>query len=57
MPGKAIIILLLGMIIITGLILTGIFHSSNNISKNMVTDYQRKVTYNISQSGANLGLR
>jgi hypothetical protein len=57
MPGKAIIMLTLGMIIITGLMLTGILRSSNNISHNMVSDYQRKVTYNIAQSGANLGFR
>ena len=56
MPGKAMIILILGMIIITGLMLTGILRSSNNISKNMVTDYQKKMTYYIAQSGANIGL-
>jgi hypothetical protein len=57
MPGKAIILLTLGMIIITGLMLTGILSASNNISKNMVSDYQRKVTYNIAQSGANIGIK
>jgi hypothetical protein len=56
MPGKSIIILLIGMVLITGLILSGILRTSNNITKNMVTDYQRKATYNIAQSGANIGL-
>jgi hypothetical protein len=57
MPGKSIIILLLGMILITGFILSGMLRSSNNISKNMVADYQKKAAYNIAQSGANVGLR
>jgi hypothetical protein len=57
MPGKAIIILLLGMIVIMGMVLGGILNTSNNISKNMVSDYQRKEAYNIAQSGANIGLR
>lgn len=56
MPGKSILILLLGMVIITGFILSGILRTSNNITKNMATDYQRKTTYNIAQSGANIGL-
>ena len=57
MPGKAIIILVLGFIVITGLILGGIYTFSNNISKNMTNDYQRRSAYYIAQSGANLGLR
>jgi hypothetical protein len=57
MPGRAIIVVLLGVIIITGLILSGIFRFNNSMQKNMVTDYQRKAAYNIAQSGANLGLR
>jgi hypothetical protein len=56
MPGKSIIILLAGMVLITGFILVGILKTSNNISKNTVTDYQKKTTYNIAQSGANIGL-
>ena len=57
MPGKAIIILLLGFIIITGLVLAGIYSVNNSISQNMTNDFQRKATYNIAQSGANIGLR
>jgi hypothetical protein len=57
MPGKAIIILAIGLIVLIGFILAGIFTSSNSLSKNMVSDYQKKVAYNIAQSGANLGLR
>ena len=57
MPGKSIIILLLGMILTIGIVLTGIFKTNNSITKNMVSDYQKKQTYNIAQSGANLGLR
>ena len=57
MPGKSILILLLGMIITIGTVLSGIFKTNNNISKNMITDYQNKQTYNIAQSWANIGLR
>jgi hypothetical protein len=56
MPGKSILILLLGMILISGLIISGILRTSNSISKNMVNDYQRKTANNIAQSGANIGL-
>jgi hypothetical protein len=57
MPGKAMIILILGFILLTGLLLAGILKTSNNISKNMVTDFQKKAVYNLAQSGANIGLR
>lgn len=57
MPGRSIIILLLGMIITMGVVQTGIYRINSNITENMVLNYQRTQTYNIAQSGANIGIR
>jgi hypothetical protein len=57
MTGKGLIIVIAGVILISGLIFRNIFTNSDSLTKNMVNSYQRQVAYNIAQSGVNIGLR
>lgn len=56
MSGKGIIVLVTGVIIITGMIMLNIAASSTEIVKNFGDYYIRQTTQNIAQSGVNLAL-
>jgi hypothetical protein len=57
MSGKAIIIIVAGIIMISGIILYRIEASSTNIVKNVNAYYYRQTAQNLAQSGANMALR
>lgn len=57
MSGKAIIIIVSGIIIIAGIILYRIEAASTNIVANLNRYYYRQTEQNIAQSGVNMGLR
>jgi hypothetical protein len=56
MSGKAIIVLVTGVIIITGTIMFNIEAASTRIVKNYTDYYMRQNTQNIAQSGVNLAI-
>ena len=56
MSGKAILVLVVGIIIIVGTVMFNIEAASTRIVRNFGDYYQRQTTLNISQAGINLGL-
>ena len=57
MSGRAIILIVAGIIIVSGVILYRIEAASTNIVSNSVGQYKKQATHNMAQSGVNLALR
>ncbi|MDI6765583.1 MAG: hypothetical protein QME52_01975 [Bacteroidota bacterium] len=57
MPGRAIILVVAGVVIITGIILHRIEAASTNIAANFNNYFLQQTARNIAQSGVNLALR
>jgi hypothetical protein len=57
MGGRALLVVITGVIVISATILLNITKSSNDISANFDKAYVRQVAKNIAQSGVNIGLR
>lgn len=57
MTGKGLIIVILGVIFISGNTFRNIFISSNYLTNTIVDSYQRQTVNNIAQGGVNMALR
>ncbi|MEI7674080.1 MAG: hypothetical protein WCK00_18410, partial [Deltaproteobacteria bacterium] len=57
MAGRALLVMVVGIIVISSAIFLNITSSTGDIMENVDRAYQRHVASNIAQSGVNLGLR
>lgn len=57
MTGKGLIIVILGVIFISGYTFRNIFVSSKSLTDTIVDSYQRQTVNNIAQSGVNIAIR
>ena len=57
MGGRALVVLLIGIFVISGTIFESITTSGSAMGSNVVTYYERLNTKNIAQAGVRMGLR